>query len=165
MRRTLALLILVSVLVAGCNAASFGPTNLSKAASVDLIPSSEAVQNDRPTARFLREGNSDTEADIVDDEERGKFMNIVKNLKKDIKINAGLLQDWRIAFNFRSFRKWYKSGKTPEDIWKEKNLGPLLKKHYWAGSIGKLKKNRDYQIYLKYEKFYKTMKAAYGKKA
>ncbi|KAG7376661.1 hypothetical protein PHYBOEH_001365 [Phytophthora boehmeriae] len=165
MRRTLALLILVSILVAGCNAASFGSAHLTKAASADLIQSSEAVQSD-PT-RFLRTGKSDVkETGVVVHEERGKLMNTVKNLKKDLKINAGLLQDWRIAFNFRSFRKWYKSGKTPEDIWKEKNLGPLLKKRYneWDG-IGKLKKNRDYQIYLKYEKFYKIMKGTYGKNA
>ncbi|KAG7399715.1 hypothetical protein PHYBOEH_008049 [Phytophthora boehmeriae] len=165
MRLTIVLLILASVLAVGCNAASVGPTNLSKAASADLIQSSPADQSHPTTTQFLSVGKSDTETSVVVDEERGKLMNIVKNLKNDLKLNTKLLLDRRILFNFRTFRKWYKSGKTPEDIWKAKNLGPLYKEHYQWGRIGKLKKNRHFRMYLKYEKFYKIMKGTYGKKA
>ncbi|KAG7399714.1 hypothetical protein PHYBOEH_008048 [Phytophthora boehmeriae] len=166
MRLTLILLVLASALVASCNAASFDPTKLSEAAFADLIQSSAADQSDPTTTRFLRTGKSDIkETGVVVDEERGKLTNIAKNLIKDLKINACLFRDKDIRANLKTFKEWYNANKAPEDIWKEKNLGPLLKQRYneWDG-IGKLKADPDFQMYLKYEKFYKIMKGTYRKK-
>ncbi|KAG7390771.1 hypothetical protein PHYBOEH_006919 [Phytophthora boehmeriae] len=159
------LLALAGTLLACCDAASFAQTKLSKAATLDPIQSSNTVHNDLAENRFLRTSQTIyDETDSTGDEEERGILDVAKKLKFNVR--AKLIRDKDIQSNLKTFKDWYRSGKTPETVWNDLQLKPVAKHYYnQFGGIGKLKADTDYQLYLKYEKFYKIMKGTYGKKS
>lgn len=147
------LLVIAFALLAICaTATKGGNSRLLKALSPGFVQGNGGASNNIRSLQNIE--------DEANNEERGAMKSIAQKLRSaEVKNKKAKLTSYDdIKADFKTFKTWYKKGNTPEDVWKDLKLGPLYKKYYKYGGIGKLKANPNYQRYLTYDRFYKIMK-------
>ncbi|KAG7377281.1 hypothetical protein PHYBOEH_000956 [Phytophthora boehmeriae] len=154
-------LLIVSVLLVCCGAINIDHPKLPRSVTSDPIHASNSVRDNPVRIRLLRTSNiaAEEETDSDEDEERGLF-----NAAKQLALRTKFITNRGIRTNLKTFKEWYANGKTPEMLWQDSKLAPVMKRDFnnFKGMC-RLKANPDFQLHLNYELFYKIMKGTYGK--